>query len=84
MGDDERNIDETDEADRALEDAATTRDPESLADHDDAPEADTLEQRRELRPPADEPPSPSAERPEADAADQARGVGAEEDEDERH
>lgn len=84
MADDERSIDETDEADRALEDAAAPQDPASLSEHDDAPEADALEQRRELRPPADEPPSPGEDRPEADAADQARGIGAEEDEEERH
>jgi hypothetical protein len=84
VANDERSIDETDEADRALEDAATTRDRASLSEHDDAPEADALDQRRELRPPADEPPSPSADRPEADAADQARGIEAEDDEDERH
>ena len=84
MTSDERGIDETDEADRALEDAATPHDPASLSEHDDAPEADALEQQRELRPPADEPPIPSEDRPEADAADQARGIGGEDDEDDRH
>lgn len=83
MGDDERGIDEAEEADRALEDAATAEDSASLAGQDDAPEADALEQRRELRPHADERPAPNAERPEADAADQARGIEADEEE-ERH
>lgn len=83
MANDERGIDETDEADRALEDAATPQDPASLSEYDDAPEADALEQQRELRPPTDEPPSPSEDSPEADAADQARGIGAEDDEDDR-
>lgn len=83
MANDERGIDETDEADRALEDAATPQDPASLSEHDDTPEADALEQHREVRPPADEPPSPSEDRPEADAADQARGIGADDDEDDR-
>ena len=84
MTSDERGIDETDEADRALEDAATPHDPASLSEHDDAPEADALEQHRELRPPAEESPSPGEDRPEADAADQARGIGGEDDEDDRH
>jgi hypothetical protein len=84
VANDERSIDEADEADRALEDADTPQEPASLSEHDDAPEADALEQHRELRPPADGPPPPSADRPEADAADQAREIGAEEDEDERH
>jgi hypothetical protein len=81
---DERGIDEADEADRALEDAATPQDPARLSERDDAPEADALEQHRDLRPPAEEPPSPSEDRPEADAADQARGIGGEDDEDDRH
>lgn len=84
VGEDERGIDEVEEADRALEDAATAGDPASLSGPEDAPEADALEQRRELRPHADERPSPSAERPEADAAEQARGIDADEDEEERH
>ena len=84
MADDERSIEEADEADRALEDADAPQDPPSLSEHDDAPEADALEQRRELRPPADEPPPPSADRPEADAVEQAKDVAAAEDEDERH
>jgi hypothetical protein len=83
VADDERSIDETDETERALDDAGEPQDRAPLSGHDDAPEADALEQRRELRPPADEPPSSDADRPEADAADQARGIGAEEDEDER-
>lgn len=85
MANDERSIDEADESDRALEDADAPREPASLSEHDDAPEADALEQRRELHPPSEEePPRPSADRPEADAAEQAREVGAGEDEDERH
>lgn len=55
---------------------------QEIAEREDAPEGDALEQAQELRPGGGEP-REVGDAPEADALDQSRGLGAMEDDEER-
>ncbi|HEX6331298.1 MAG TPA: hypothetical protein VF129_08440 [Actinomycetota bacterium] len=52
-------------------------------DAPEVPEADALEQARDVRPAADDLPDQVGDLPEADAIEQARGVDEDDDEDRR-
>lgn len=75
-------MDETrpDDADAAEDVRETETGPPRDAE---VPEADALEQASDLRRPAEEEPDAVGDRPEADALEQARGVGDEDEDEER-
>ena len=89
MGDEHRFTAEADDADRAddLADDLASAAPPGAGDHAllEANPADAAEQAEAVQPPAAAPPRPklAAEVPEADALEQAAGLGAGEDDDYR-